>query len=401
MFVGVGASRVRDLFAQAKEAAPAIIFIDELDAVARSRGANTVGTNDEREQTLNQLLVEMDGFDERQQVIVLAATNRPDVLDPALLRPGRFDRQIEVPLPERKGREGILAIHSRGLPLGPDVSLAELADMTTGFSGADLANLCNEAALLAAGRNADQVTLADFREALDKVRLGGVRPLALSETERRLTAYHEGGHTVVAWRSPGADPLEKVSIIPRGRALGVTEQVPGEDRYSYSLSYLTTRLAIMLGGRTAEEIVFGDVTTGAQNDLAQATKLARQMVTQWGMGAIGLAAMEGEDQQDQYSMLSRSYSEATAARIDADVQRLLDEAHERARAMLTSARPQLDQLAAALLQSETVYREGLVQILGPQPADPDLTPQQFAPDGKVLAAVTSAQGDVAGGQVRN
>jgi cell division protease FtsH len=389
MFVGVGASRVRDLFDQAKKAAPSIIFIDELDAVARSRGGNAFGTNDEREQTLNQLLVEMDGFDERLQVIVLAATNRPDVLDPALLRPGRFDRQIEVPLPERKGREGILRIHTRDLPLAPDVNLSELAEMTTGFSGADLENLCNEAALVAAGRNADKVTLADFREALDKVRLGGVRPLALSEAERRTTAYHEGGHTVVAWRSPGADPVEKVTIIPRGRALGVTEQVPEQDRYSFSLSYLTTRLAIMVGGRAAEEIVFGDVTTGAQNDLMQATKLARQMVTQWGMGSVGLAAVEGDDQQDRYSPLSRTYSEATAARIDADVQRLLDDAHKRARDILSASRPELDQLAAALLKSETVYSEGLVKILGPQPAAPDLTPKQFAPEGKLPLEISS------------
>lgn len=389
MFVGVGASRVRDLFDQAKKAAPSIIFIDELDAVARSRGGNAFGTNDEREQTLNQMLVEMDGFDARQQVIVLAATNRPDVLDPALLRPGRFDRQIEVPLPERKGREGILAIHTRNLPLAADVSLSDLADMTTGFSGADLENLCNEAALNAAGRSASQVTLADFREALDKVRLGGVRPLALSEAERRLTAYHEGGHTIVAWRSPGADPVEKVTIIPRGRALGVTEQVPGEDRYSYSLSYLTTRLAIMVGGRTAEEIVFGDVTTGAQSDLTEATRLARQMVTQWGMGSIGLAAVEDESrQQDQYSALSRTYSDVTAAQIDADVQRLLDEAHKRARDILTTSRTQLDRLADALLKSETVYSEGLVGMLGPQPAAPDLTPKQFAPDGKVSEEVS-------------
>jgi cell division protease FtsH len=389
LFVGVGASRVRDLFDQAKEAAPSIIFIDELDAVARSRGGNVFGTNDEREQTLNQLLVEMDGFDERQQVIVLSATNRPDVLDPALLRPGRFDRQIEVPLPERKGREGILRIHTRDIPLAPDVSLSELADMTTGFSGADLENLCNEAALLAAARNANQVTLADCREALDKVRLGGVRPLALSEAERRVTAYHEGGHTVVAWRSPGADPVEKVTIIPRGRALGVTEQVPERDRYSFSLSYLTTRLAIMVAGRAAEEIVFGDVTTGAQSDLTQATRLARQMVTQWGMGSVGLAAVEGDDQQDRYSALTKPYSEATAALIDADVQRLLDDAHKRARDILTASRAELDRLAAALLKSETVYSEGLVKILGPQPAAPDLTPKQFAPDGRVPEEIPS------------
>ncbi len=391
LFVGVGASRVRDLFSQAKQAAPSIIFIDELDAVARRRGSNTFGQNDEREQTLNQLLVEMDGFDERQEVIVLAATNRPDVLDPALLRPGRFDRQVEVPLPERKGREGIFAIHSRDLPLAPDVNLSDLAGMTTGFSGADIENLCNEAALNAAGRDAGQVTLADFIEALDKVRLGGVRPLALSEQERRITAYHEGGHTVVAWRSPGADPVDKVTIIPRGRALGVTEQVPGEDRYSYSLSYLTARLAIMVGGRTAEEIVFGDITTGAESDLTQATRLARQMVTQWGMGTIGLASVDSDDQQGGYDGLrGRPYSEATAAMIDQDVQRFLDEAHKRARDILTASRAQLDQVAEALLRSETVYSDGLAKILGPQPAAPDLTPKQFSPSGKDLEELAAS-----------
>ncbi|HUS15503.1 MAG TPA: ATP-dependent zinc metalloprotease FtsH, partial [Chloroflexia bacterium] len=397
MFVGVGASRVRDLFSQAKEAAPSIIFIDELDAVARKRGTDAFGTNDEREQTLNQLLVEMDGFDERQQVIVLSATNRPDVLDPALLRPGRFDRQVEVPLPERKGRQGILAIHSRDLPLAPDVSLSDLAGTTTGFSGADIENLCNEAALHAAGRNATQVTMSDFLEALDTVRLGGVRPLALSEEDRRITAYHEGGHTVVAWRSPGADPVDKVTIIPRGRALGVTQQVPGEDRYSYGLSYLTTRLAIMVAGRAAEELVIGDITTGAQNDLTQATRLARQMVTQWGMGSVGLAAVEGEDQQGGYAPFQgRAYSESTAALIDSDVQRLLTEAHQRAFHILTTSRAQLDQVAQMLLQSETVGARELARILGPQPAALDLTPKEFAPDAKEVQAVSSRVDGVPG-----
>ncbi len=396
MFVGVGASRVRDLFAQATQAAPAIIFIDELDAVARKRGADSFGTNDEREQTLNQLLVEMDGFDERQEVIVLAATNRPDVLDPALLRPGRFDRQVEVPLPERRGREGILRIHSRDLPLAPDVSLPALAGLTTGFSGADLENLCNEAALNAARRNGTQVTQTDFLEALDKVRLGGVRPLALSERDRSITAYHEGGHTVVAWRSPGADPVDKVTIIPRGRALGVTQQVPGEDRYNYSLAYLTARLAIMVAGRAAEEIVFGDVTTGAQNDLVEATRLARQMVTQWGMGSLGLAAVESDDQQGGYGPLrGRPYSDATAALIDQDVQRLLDDAHTRARDILTRSRAQLDQVAQELLSAETLYAVDLARILGPQPAAPDLTPQEFSPDAKVAQEAPS--GAPAGG----
>jgi cell division protease FtsH len=300
---------------------------------------------------------------------------------------------VEVPLPERNGREGILAIHSRDLPLAADVSLSDLAGMTTGFSGADLENLCNEAALNAARRNATRVTLADFIDALDRVRLGGVRPLALSEEDRRITAYHEGGHTVVAWRSPGADPVDKVTIIPRGRALGVTQQVPGEDRYSYSLSYLTSRLAIMVGGRAAEELVLGDVTTGAQNDLTQATRLARQMVTQWGMGSVGLAAVEGDgdgDEPGSYDALrGRPYSDATAALIDQDVQRLLEEAHKRARDILTGSRAQLDQVAQALLQSETVYSAGLAKILGPQPAAPDLTPKEFSPDGKDPEQVSS------------
>ena len=285
LFVGVGASRVRDLFEKAKAAAPAIIFIDELDAVARSRGGRSaLGTNDEREQTLNQLLVEMDGFEDRTEVIVLAAPNRPDVLDQALLRPGRFDRQVEVPLPDRQGRVGILRIHTRQLQLDPDVDLERLAAITIGFSGADLANLANEGALTAARLGRDRVTMSDFEDALDKVRLGAVRPLMLNEQDRRVTAYHEAGHTLAAWYTPYADPVDKVTIIPRGRALGVTEQIPGEDRYSYSRTYLMARLVVMLGGRTAEEVIFGDVTTGAQNDLTEATKLARRMVYPVGHG---------------------------------------------------------------------------------------------------------------------
>ncbi len=402
LFVGVGASRVRDLFAQAKQAAPAIIFIDELDAVGRKRGSDAFGSNDEREQTLNQLLVEMDGFDERHEVIVLAATNRPDVLDPALLRPGRFDRQIEVPLPERLGREGILRIHSRTLPLAPDVNLTTLAGATTGFSGADLENLCNEAALNAARRTAAQVTLADFLEALDKVQLGGVRPLVLSEQDRRITAYHEGGHTVVAWRSVGADPVDKVSIIPRGRALGVTQQVPGEDRYNYSLSYLRAKLAILVGGRVAEELVFGDITTGAESDLTQATRLAQQMVTRWAMGTGGLAAYQGDDPAGGYSTLQgRPYSEATATRIDEEVQRLLDDAHKRARDILSDSRTQLDQVAEELLHIETVNAAALTRILGPQLAAPDLPPQPIAPDGRVEKSAPALLRQQPSGQLPN
>jgi len=370
MFVGVGASRVRDLFAQAKAAAPAIVFIDELDAVGRRRGAGVGTVNDEREQTLNQLLVEMDGFDERQEVIVLAATNRSDVLDPALLRPGRFDRQVVVGLPDRQGREGILRIHTRHLHLAPDVDLGLLARTTTGFSGADLANLCNEAALIAARHNHSQVIMADFEEAVDKVLLGGVRPLLLDAHERRVVAYHEAGHALVAWLTPAADPVHKVTIIPHGQALGVTEQMPGEDHYNYSRAYLLARLAVMLGGRTAEEIALGDVTTGAENDLVEATRLARHMVTRWGMGSLGLVAFQAEAEQPflGYELSQgRDYSEATAARVDQDVQESLEERHEAVRRLLTAQRDPLDRLVQTLLQEETIDQGTLARILGPRP----------------------------------
>ena len=371
MFVGVGASRVRDLFAQAKAAAPSIAFIDELDAVGRRRGAGVGATNDEREQTLNQLLVEMDGFDDRQEVIVLAATNRPDVLDPALLRPGRFDRQVLVALPDRQGREGILRIHTRRLHLAPDVDLALLAHTTTGFNGADLANLCNEAALTAARHNRSQVTMADFEEAQDKVVLGGARPPLQDPQERRVVAYHESGHTLVAWLTPAADAVHKVTVMPHGRALGVTQQLPGEDRYNYSRSELLARLAVMLAGRTAEELVFGDVTTGAESDLTEATRLARRMVTRWGMGDIGLVAFQTDEEHPflGYELAQgRDYSEATAARIDEDVQRLLGERHAYVQRLLMEARELLDQLAQALLHEETLGQDALARILGPRPA---------------------------------
>jgi cell division protease FtsH len=370
MFVGVGASRVRSLFEQAKASAPAIVFIDELDAVGRRRGAGLGTVNDEREQTLNQLLVEMDGFDERHEVIVLAATNRPDVLDPALLRPGRFDRQVTIVLPDRRGREGILRIHTRGLRLAHDVDLGLMARTTTGFSGADLANLCNEAALLAARNNREQVTMANFEEAVDKVLLGGVRPLLLDDHERRTIAYHESGHALVAWLTPDADPVHKVTIIPRGQALGVTEQLPGEDRYNYGRQALLARLAVMLGGRTAEELAIGDITTGAEKDLVEATRLARRMVTRWGMGTMGLAAFQADEEQPflGYELAQgRDYSEDTAARIDRDVQRLLEESHDAAHRLLTGERDKLDRLAQSLLQEETIDRDELVQLLGPRP----------------------------------
>jgi cell division protease FtsH len=370
MFVGVSASRVRDLFAQAKAEAPSIVFIDELDAVGRRRGAGLGATNDEREQTLNQLLVEMDGFDARQEVIVLAATNRADVLDPALLRPGRFDRQVVVPRPDRQGREGILRIHTRQLRLAPDVDLALLARTTTGFNGADLANLCNEAALTAARHNRSQVTMADFEEAVDKVVLGGAQPPLQDTQERSVVAYHESGHTLVAWLIPAADAVHKVTVMPHGRASGVTEQLPMEDRHNYSRGYLLARLAVMLGGRTAEELVFGDVTTGAESDLIEATRLARRMVTRWGMGDLGLMALPADEEHPflGYELAQgRNYSEATAARIDQEVQRLLAERHAYAQRLLTDAREQLDQLAQALLHEETLGQAAFLRLLGPRP----------------------------------
>ena len=370
MFVGVGASRVRDLFRQAKEAAPAILFIDELDAVGRRRGAGVGTVNDEREQTLNQLLGELDGFDPRQEVIILAATNRPDVLDPALLRPGRFDRQVVVGLPDRRGREEILRIHVRKLRLTDDVNFPTLAGMTIGLSGADLANLCNEAALAAARHQGRAVTMADFEEAHDKIRLGAAHPQLIDPKERRLVAYHEAGHAIVAWFTPEADPVQKVTIVPHGQALGVTAQVPGEDRHNLSQSYLHARLAVMLGGRTAEELVFGDVTTGAENDLLEATRLAHRMVTRWGMSRLGLVAFRSDEQQPflGYELSQRpDYSDATAAQIDAEVRRLLEQSHEQVQRLLTDSRDDLDLLVGALLDEETVSLDQLTRLLGPRP----------------------------------
>jgi cell division protease FtsH len=370
MFVGVGASRVRDLFRQAKAEAPAIIFIDELDAVGRRRGAGLGTVNDEREQTLNQLLGELDGFDPRLQVIILAATNRPDVLDPALLRPGRFDRQVVIPVPDRSGREGILRIHTRKLRLGNDIDLPTLARTTIGMTGADLANLCNESALTAARQGRNAVTMADFEEAQDKIRLGAAHRQLMDPTERRIIAYHESGHAVVAWFTPAAEEVHKVTIVPHGQALGLTEQLPGEERHNLSLSYLKARLAVMLAGRTAEEIVFGEPTTGAENDLVEATKLARRMVTRWGMGNLGLIAFKTDEQQPflGYEISQgRDYSEATAARIDQEVQGLLAETHEIVRTCLSNQRPRLDTLVEALLREETVGPDELARILGPRP----------------------------------
>ena len=374
MFVGVGASRVRDLFQQAKQSSPAIVFIDELDAVGRRRGAGVGAINDEREQTLNQLLVEMDGFDEHHELIVLAATNRPDVLDPALLRPGRFDRQVVVAPPDRKGRLGILKIHTRELRLAGDVKLDVVAGMTAGMSGADLANLCNEAALLAAKLGHRTIQMTDFETALDKIVLGDARPLVMDEKDRRVIAYHEAGHAIVAWFTPEADSVHKVTIIPHGLALGVTEQVPGEDKYNYSRSYLLARLAVMMGGRAAEELATGEMTTGAENDLKEATRLARRMVTRWAMTDFGLMTLDGNEEQPflGYEISQgREYSEASAARVDEEVQQLLKERYDYARKSLMERKVALDTLVSALIEHETVTREGIEKMIGPRPL-PDI-----------------------------
>jgi len=374
MFVGVGASRVRDLFNQAKTAQPAIVFVDELDAVGRRRGAGLGAVNDEREQTLNQLLVEMDGFDDRQQIVLLAATNRPDVLDPALLRPGRFDRQVVVPLPDWRGRAGILRIHTRHLKLATGVDLERLARTTTGLSGADLANLCNEAALNAARHDRTEVTMQDFENAWDKIVLGAERTMVMTPHDREVVAYHEGGHAVVAWLTAAADPVRKVTIVPHGRALGVTEQLPTEDRYNMSRGDLLARLDVMLGGRTSEQLVMGEITTGAENDLIQATKLARRMITRWGMGSLGPVAFDTDEEQPflGYSLSQgRDYSEATAARVDREVEQLLLERQKVVLQLLSKARTALDALAARLLKDETVGDVELAEILGTRPPLPE------------------------------
>ena len=368
MFVGVGASRVRDLFEQARANAPSIVFVDEIDAVGRQRGAGMGGGNDEREQTLNQLLVALDGFDERMEVIVLAATNRSDVLDPALLRPGRFDRQVIVGLPDRIGREQILKVHVRGKPIDRDVDLMLIARATPGFSGADLANLVNEAALLTARGRRVALTRGDFEGALDKIVLGVLRPHLISEADRRVVAYHEAGHAIVAVCTPGTDPVNKVSIIARGRALGVTEQLPTDDRLNYPRGYLLGRLAVLLGGRAAEEIVFQEPTTGAENDLDQATKLARRMAGSWGMseaiGPVHLDEGSGSVFLGRDLVQTRSYAEETAARLDRAVIGLIEQAREQATALLNERRAELDELVARLIEKETVSGDDVRQIVG-------------------------------------
>ncbi len=377
MFVGVGASRVRDLFEQGKAHAPCIIFIDEIDAVGRHRGAGLGGGHDEREQTLNQLLVEMDGFESNEGVILLAATNRPDVLDPALLRPGRFDRQIVVDAPDVKGREGILRVHTRKIPLGTDVRLETLAKGTPGLSGADLANLVNEAALLAARRNKPRVDMLDFEDAKDKVMLGVERrSLVLTEDERRLTAYHEAGHAIVSLGIPGLDPLHKVTIVPRGRALGLTSWLPEEDRHNYTKYWLEGQLAAAFGGRVAEEIVFGPdkVTTGAANDIERATELARRMVTQFGMSdRVGTVAVGDREQEifiGREIVHRREISERTSELVDEEVKRIIDTALKRAREILEAKRGTLDALASALLERETLERDEIMLVVSGQMLPP-------------------------------
>ncbi|NNG17628.1 MAG: ATP-dependent metallopeptidase FtsH/Yme1/Tma family protein [Gemmatimonadales bacterium] len=386
MFVGVGASRVRDLFEQGKSHAPCIIFIDEIDAVGRHRGAGLGGGHDEREQTLNQLLVEMDGFESTEGVILLAATNRPDVLDPALLRPGRFDRQIVVDAPDVRGREGILRVHTRKIPLASDVRLEVIARGTPGMAGADLANLVNEAAVLAARRNKSQVAMEDFEDAKDKVMLGVERrSLVLTEGERENTAYHEGGHAVVSLLTPGADPVHKLTIVPRGRALGMMASLPEEDRHGYTKHWLESRLAITFGGRVAEEIVFGPdkITTGAGDDIQQATDLARRMVTQFGMSdKVGVMAVGDKEQEiflGREFAQRREVSERTARLVDDEVKRLLDEAYERAHILISENRALLDRVAQALLERETLDREDLDLLREGKSLPPVPIPSQSPP----------------------
>jgi cell division protease FtsH len=369
MFVGVGASRVRDLFEKAKARAPAIVFVDEIDSVGRRRGVGIGNVNDEREQTLNQLLSEMDGFEPHQEVIIIAATNRPDVLDPALLRPGRFDRRVVVGLPDRQGRAQVLSIHAKKVPLDPDVVMEDLAGETPGFSGADLMNLVNEAALNAARKGRKQVTMLDFEEAKDKIILGVRRNTLLDAKERELVAYHEAGHALVAHYQPNTDPLHKVTIIPHGMALGVTQQMPQDDKHTYPRGYLISKMAVQLGGRAAEELIFGEVTTGAENDLVEMTKLARRMVMRWGMGE-GLGPMAYDLDSESAFLgeggfgVEKTYSQETAARLDQEVARLVDAANLRAKSILAQHKQKLINLAEALLESESLDAKQLAHVLG-------------------------------------
>jgi cell division protease FtsH len=369
MIVGVGAARVRDLFKEARENAPAIVFIDELDAIGRARGQVAMGGSSEQEQTLNQILTEMDGFSSRQGIIVLAATNQPDVLDKALLRPGRFDRRVVVNLPDKTGREAILKVHTRNVPLANDAILGNLAAMTPGLSGADLKNLVNEAALLGARREQQEVRHKDFLDALEKIVLGPERPILMSRADRERIAYHEGGHAILGLVVPGADPVNRVTIVPRGQALGVTYQRPDSDRYNYPEAYLRAKIVGMLGGRAAEEIVYGTRTTGAENDIEQATGLARRMVTRWGMsGRLGLVQLAPRENPYLSGLNgygnARPFSEETAKVIDAEVLKIISESHEEAKRLLSTHRKQLDLLAEALLARETLNEQEILEVTG-------------------------------------
>jgi cell division protease FtsH len=367
MIVGVGAARVRDLFKQAREHAPSIIFIDEIDSIGRARGQVAIGGSSEQEQTLNQILTEMDGFSGREGIIVLAATNQPDVLDRALLRPGRFDRRVVVNLPDKAGREAILQVHTRKVPLAPDVDLSNIASTTPGLSGADLKNLVNEAALLAARRGQDQVAHKDILDALEKIVLGPERPLLLSDEDRERIAYHESGHAILGLVVPGADPVHRVTIVPRGQALGVTYQRPQTDRYNYPEAYLRARIIGMLGGRAAEEIVYGTRTTGAESDIEQATQLARSMVTRWGMSdKLGMVQLAPRENRYLGASLGeeRPFSEETARVVDAEVHRIIGDCHATAKRLLTEHRRSLDALVAALLRRETLGEQEILEVTG-------------------------------------
>jgi cell division protease FtsH len=396
MFVGVGASRVRDLFEQGKKNAPCIIFIDEIDAVGRHRGAGLGGGHDEREQTLNQLLVEMDGFESNEGVILIAGTNRPDVLDPALLRPGRFDRRVVVDLPDLKGREGILRVHTRNIPLAEDVDLAVIARGTPGFSGADIANLVNEAALNAARYDKKKVQMVDFEYAKDKVIMGVERKsMMMSDREKRNTAYHESGHTIVAAMLPAADPLHKVTIIPRGRALGLTQQLPTEDKYSYSKRYLEAMLAVLMGGRIAEEVFLNELTTGAGNDIERATGMARKMVCEWGMSDLGPVTF-GKKEQEIF--LGREFaqhgdfSEATAVEIDREVRRILDKAYKAAHEIISNNKGALDRIARKLLERETLDGIEVNQIITEETGTDYIKLKEYYPDQSPGEQLTIAPG---------
>ena len=379
--VGVGAARVRDLFAKAKAEAPAIVFIDELDAIGRSRTSGIAGFsggNDEREQTLNQILTEMDGFDSSTGVIVIAATNRPEILDPALLRPGRFDRRIAVQPPDKTGREAILKVHTRGMPLAEDVDLGRIAATTPGMVGADLANLVNEAALTAARRGHDKITEPDFTDSLERIVLGAERQIMMTPADRRRTAYHEGGHALVGMLTPGADPVRKISIIPRGLALGVTFSAPETDRFNYDESELKGKIKVALGGRVAEEIVYGQPTTGAESDIQQLTQIVRQMVVRWGMSpAIGPLAVAGADGAGPFYPGGSEVSERTQQLIDDEMRRIVDEAHEQVVQLLKENRGKLDSLAEALLEHETLDEEDAYAAAGVE-RQPDDTAGAFS-----------------------